>query len=204
MFSIKRIPLPDDALLARYLRDGGYADCYATEIARPVSHAQFVRAFYTTWLFKLERWLLSWAVARPSTDAEAARLAAGETETFAAWSVEARAPDQLLMCDFQGRTRSWLMVLATADGTRTCLLFGSAVVPSGAATGGRRAAGNWVFRLLLGFHKLYSIALLRAARVRLASAPQKQDGQERVPLPIANGTLVPDATNTSEHGDQQR
>lgn len=167
MFGIERIELPPDALHARYLRDGGYADCYATEIARPVSHAQFVRAFYTTWLFKLERWILSWAVARPSSDAEAAGLAVGEGETFAAWSVEARAPDQLLMCDFQGRTRSWLMVSATADGMRTRLLFGSAVVAPAAGIDGRRTAGSWVFRILLGFHKLYSIALLRSARSAL-------------------------------------
>ena len=68
-------------------------------------------AFYTTWLFRLERWILRLAVARPSTDEEAHQLARGEREAFAAWSVEARAPDQLLMCDFTGRTRSWLMVV---------------------------------------------------------------------------------------------
>jgi hypothetical protein len=77
-------------------------------------------------------------------------------DTFAAWSVEAHTGNQLLMCDFQGRTRSWFMV----SGTR--LLFGSAVVPV-TVTESR-------FRWLLGLHRLYSRALLRAARSRLQSA----------------------------------
>jgi hypothetical protein len=74
-----------------------------------VTQARYVEAFYTTPLFKVERLLLAWFAARPSTDAEAQRLAAGEIATFAAWSVEAREADQLLLCDFKGRTRSWLM-----------------------------------------------------------------------------------------------
>ncbi len=167
MLSIARASVPADALLARYQRDGGYADCYVTEISRSVSHAEYVQAFYTTWLFKLERWILGWAVRRPSTDAEAAELAAGKRDSFAAWTVEQRADDQLLMCDFQGRTRSWLMVSVIAEGAKTQLRFGSAVVP--AASRGRAGTdrGAGMFRLLLGFHKLYSILLLHAARAAL-------------------------------------
>ena len=51
-------------------------------------------------------------------------LAQGRRETFAAWQVESRAPDQLLLCDFRGGTRSWLMVIARREGT--LLHFGSA------------------------------------------------------------------------------
>jgi len=170
MTRIQPCPLPPDALLLPYADGGGYVDCYSCEIEGHLSHAQFVAAFYTTPLFKLERLILRFALNRPSTDAQAAQLGRGEASEFAAWSVEARAPDQLLLCDLAGRTRSWLMstpVGATGDSTR--LLFGSAVVPLRDARSGASRMG-WSFRTLLGFHKLYSRALLGAARRRLRQA----------------------------------
>ena len=124
-------------------------------------------AFYTTWLFRLERWILRFAVARPSTDEEARQLARGERAAFAAWSVEARATDQLLMCDFTGRTRSWLMVAPAAGASGTRLYFGSAVVPVRDPKTGETGLGP-VHGPLIGFHKVYSRMLLRAAARRLA------------------------------------
>ncbi len=167
MVSIQICELPAEALLRRYLGGGGYADCYVTELSRPISQPEFVEAFYTTAVFKLERLLLSWLVARPSTDSQAAQLARGELASFAAWSVEAREPQQLLMSDLHGRTRSWLMSAPGSNGQATRLFFGSAVVPvrdrhSGAPRMGRS------FRALLGFHRIYSRVLLRAAVARLA------------------------------------
>lgn len=158
-------PLPGHALLDVYTRDGGYTDCFMTEIPRAVTHAQYVVAFYTTWVFKLERWILKWAVARSSTDEDARRLAAGTLDTFAAWSVERRAADQLLLCDFMGRTRSWLMVAPAGNVTR--LYFGSAVVPVRDRNTGQPTLGR-SFSALLGFHTLYSRILLGAAARRLA------------------------------------
>ncbi len=154
--AISACELPADALLARYRGDGSYTDCYVTEVSWLVSQAEYVEAFYTSGVFKLERLILKLLVARPSTDQQARELAAGQRGAFAAWSVEARAPNQLLLCDFRGRTRSWLMT----SGTR--LYFGSAVVP-GAARGSRKASLGFVFTALLGFHRLYSRILLRAA-----------------------------------------
>ena len=169
MPSTRRCELPQGALLGKYQDEGAYADCYVTELAGRVSHAQFVEAFYTTALFKVERLILSWFVSRPSTDAQARQLAAGTLDSFAAWSVEARSADQLLLCDFQSRTRSWLMVAPARgdalDATR--LYFGSAVFRVVSAKSETRSLGP-VFRLLLGFHKVYSRALLSAARSRLA------------------------------------
>lgn len=168
MFSIQPCALPEGALLAIHQRNGSYTDCYTTEIAGPVAHAQYVTAFYTTSVFKLERWILRWAAAKPSTDLQATQLAAGAINSFSAWHVERRCDNQLLLCDFQGRTRSWFMVAhsAAGDGSRTRLYFGSAVVPVVDAKTGRHALGR-VFRLLLGFHRIYSVVLLRAARSRL-------------------------------------
>jgi hypothetical protein len=162
---IQATPLPQAALLRRYASSDHYTDCYTTLIDRTASHDAFVKAFYTTWVFRLERWILRWAVGKPSTDAEAAQLAAGGSESFAAWRVEGRAPDQLLMCDFLGNTRSWLMT-APESGGRTRLYFGSAVVARADPRTGERSLGA-SYRALLGFHKLYSRVLLSAARARL-------------------------------------
>ena len=168
MFSVESCPIPDGALLNNYLREGTYTDCYVTEIRGSVSHVQYVLAFYTTSVFKLERLILKLAVSRPSTDAQAEQLAAGSIDAFAVWDVEARSDNQLLMCDVQRRTRSWLMVvpLECTTGTRTRLYFGSAVVPVKNARTGKLTLG-FVFRALLGFHRLYSVVLLSAARSRL-------------------------------------
>ena len=67
--------LPPDALSRKDRERGAYTDCYTTDIDRQVSHAQYVEAFYTSWAFRLERFVLKWLVARPSTDDEARRLA---------------------------------------------------------------------------------------------------------------------------------
>ena len=138
-----------------------------TEIARNVSHAEFVEAFYTGGLFKVERFLLRVFISKPSTDLQARQLAAGELNEFAAWRVEARAVDQLLLCAIDGRTRSWLMVSAAQVPGRTRLYFGSAVVLAVNRSTGKSSMG-FVFKALLGFHKLYSRALLSAAASRLA------------------------------------
>lgn len=168
MFSIQPCALPEGALLASHQRNGAYTDCYTTEISGAVAQAQYVAAFYTTPVFKLERWILRWAASKPSTDLQAQQLAAGVIDSFCAWQVERRCDNQLLLCDFQGRTRSWLMVAPGAAGERprTRLYFGSAVVPVVDAKTGRHTLGR-VFRLLLGFHRIYSVVLLRAAKSRL-------------------------------------
>jgi len=167
MACVQACELPAGASLRRYLGAGGYADCYVAELSGRVSQPEFIQAFYTSALFKLERLVLAWFLARPSDDLQAAQLARGQIDSFAAWSVEAREPDQLLLCDFQGRTRSWLMTASSADGQRTRLFFGSAVVPVIDRRSGATRMGV-AFRLLLGFHRLYSRALLRAAAARLS------------------------------------
>lgn len=165
MFSVRACLLPEGALLARYRRAGAYTDCYAAEVSGVVTQAQYVAAFYTTAVFKLERLILRWAVSRPSNDAQVLQLAAGAIDAFAAWQVEARCDDQLLLRDFMGRTRSWLMVapLDAPQGVRTRLYFGSAVVPEPSSRKGGARLG-FGFHALLGFHQVYSKVLLGAAR----------------------------------------
>jgi hypothetical protein len=165
MVAVAAQDLPDGALIGPYRDAGRYTDCFGTTLPGQFSQAAYVEAFYTSWLFKLERLVLAVLVAKSSTDNGARRLALGEAEVFAAWSVEARAADQIVMCDYQGLTRSWLM--SRQEGGRTTLYFGSVIAPKP----GDRASGG-VFKALEGFHRLYARALLRAAAGRLLRTPQ--------------------------------
>jgi hypothetical protein len=173
MFSIEKCAIPADALLNQYSVNGSYVDCYCTDISKRISFPEFILAFYTTPLFKLERLILKYTVSKPSTDIQAKQLADNASKEFAAWYVEGRTENEILMCDFSGRTRSWLMVAPLND-QRTRLYFGSAVVPVRDSNTGKTSMG-FVFQTLLGFHKIYSILLLYSARLRIknkySSAP---------------------------------
>ena len=167
MTKIEASTLPDGALLQRY-RDmqGAYADCFAAWVERPVSAAEFIEAFYTTGLFKCERFVL-FLIGRGCTDEDARALALGKAEAFAAWTVEARAENELLVCDFARLTRSWLMAAPAAEGVSTRLYFGSAVVPRAKDKAGHpRPSAS--FRYLQPVHVFYARALLRAAARKLA------------------------------------
>lgn len=160
MLSIQNIPIPANTMLEKYSSaTGAYTDCYRTEIPRLISFPEFVFAFYTTPLFKLERLILL-IVSKPSTDAQARQVADGKIGKFAAWTVEARTENELLMCDFLSRTRSWFMT--KSDGTKTQLYFGSAVVPKAEQT-----SLGLEFRAVLGFHKIYSVLLLWSAKIKV-------------------------------------
>lgn len=143
--------LPVGALLATYDQPGSYVDCLAASLPRTVSLPQLINAFYGSRAFRLERAMIGVALGRKAGDHEVQRLASAKSDQFSAWSVEARTHDQILLCDFRGATRSWLMV--EAEGGGTTIRFGSAVVD---------AAGPG-FRLLLGFHRLYARLLLGSA-----------------------------------------
>lgn len=161
--------LPEDALLKSYEQQGAYTDCYFIDASGHVSQGEYVEAFYTSSLFKVERAILTIAAARPSTDEQARQLADGVTERFSAWDVEGRTENQLLLCDHLGRTRSWLMSvpMESEGGLMTRLYFGSAVVPIGTSVSGRKSFG-FGFHALLGFHRLYSHALMRSMISRLS------------------------------------
>ncbi|WP_420862864.1 hypothetical protein [Algirhabdus cladophorae] len=156
MFTVTKSDVPSDALLQRYAqRDDCFTDCFYADIAAPVTLEAYVMAFYRTWLFRTEKWILDRTIKRPSGIAELTALASGRGNNFSAWSVEQSVDGQLLLDDLGSRTRSWLMVAPQNSGTR--LYFGSAVVPVKPGQG-----LGFAFRALLGFHNLYSYALLGA------------------------------------------
>jgi hypothetical protein len=170
MASIAQTTVPDDALLKTYRggkhpeRWGHYGDCFSVSVNHPVTLGEFVCSFYTSPVFRIERWVLRVLVAAASTDEQARAVAEGRGDTFAVWTVGERTADQLLMCDQYGKTRSWFRVVP--QGQRgTVLQFGSAVAAKRAETGSRKMSHG--FGVLLGFHRLYSRVLLAAARRRL-------------------------------------
>lgn len=56
--------------------------------------------------------------------------------------------------------------IESGSGQVTRLYFGSAVVAGGTGKTGERRLG-FIYRLLMGFHRLYSLALLSAAAAKL-------------------------------------
>jgi hypothetical protein len=167
MLSIEKCVIVPNSVLAIYTSNG-YVDSYRTELPGYISLEDFVFHFYTTALFKLERFILTWSVLKPSKDIQAKELSQGKTDKFAAWTVEDRRENELLMCDMLGRTRSWLMVnhSGTKEQPRTQLYFGTAVVPAAKLTTGSSSIGLF-FIALLPFHKIYSVLLLYFARQKL-------------------------------------
>lgn len=164
--------VPPDSLL-RTFRDcpdpaawERHSDCFRTTVDGRVALPAFVAAFYTSPVFRLERVILA-RFGWPSTDDDAHRVAEGASDRFAAWQVLARTPDQLLLGDMLGNTRSWFAVApVAADPGRTELRFGSGIAgrPDPRTGERRRSLG---FRLLGGFHVVYSRVLLASAARRL-------------------------------------
>ena len=171
MFSIMQENLPQDSLLRTYRgavhpeRWGKYGDCFTVIVDRAVSLAEFVLAFYTSPVFRFERLLLHVFVSASSSDAAALALAEGSASSFAVWYAGERTATQLLMCDRYERTRSWFRVVPMS-GDKTALQFGSAIAAI-RDSGSARASLGAGFRLLLGFHVLYSKVLLLAAKARV-------------------------------------
>lgn len=164
--------LPPASLLVPLHTHGAFTDCYCIEINGAVTQAEFVEVFYTSRLFKLERFLLRWIALKPSTDIQAKELAIGVRSDFAVWCVERRVENQLLLAERSGRTKSWLMTESLASPGApplTRLYFGSALIPR-VDRGTREKRFGVLFAALLGFHRAYSRALLRAAASQLSQS----------------------------------
>lgn len=150
--------VPRDGLLQAYVA-AAYTDCFEVMSPLDIDLTEFVGAFYGTWLFRVERAVLTVVLRRRIRDAEVDALVDG-AENFAVWTVEARAPHQILLSDMSGRTRSYLAVSAKQGGV-TRLIFGSAVLPGDGQPLGR------IVRALLPVHRIYSKCLLRLAERKL-------------------------------------
>ncbi len=158
--------VPEHSFLASCQTSGAVTDCYTITVPGNLGLAEFIEAFYTTRLFKTERWLLAKILACPSSDSQVRDLAYSAAKRFSAWRVEQRSDHEILLAF--GQTRSWLYVeslaeiLKNGEAPATRLYFGSAVFP--ARDGGKF---GFLFHALGGFHHLYSRCLLAAAAKRL-------------------------------------
>ena len=150
MSAIAPAPLPAISLLARHRGPECYRDAFCAHVPRAVSLSEFIAAFYSSPAFTPERMLLH-LIGKGASRGDITALADGQSENFAAWSVEAREDHAILLRDFQDRTCSWLCVEPVENGAR--LWFGSGV----------RKPQGLVFRALMGFHRAYSRVLLAGA-----------------------------------------
>lgn len=69
MTTITPCPLPETALLRAYQDGVAYTDCFSTDLLGIISHQQFVAAFYATWAFRPEQFILKWLLKKSSDDA---------------------------------------------------------------------------------------------------------------------------------------
>ncbi len=169
MVSVKKTALPKGALLSKYeSQTGAHTDCYLAEIDLKIDLTTYVHAFYTGRLFRLERWLISAIVKHKSSDQQLSDMLTGNSDAFSAWTVEERTPNQLLMCDYQNRTRSWFMNIREEAGSR--LYFGSAIVQTSYMNERRERMVPIAVGALMPFHGLYSRMLLKGAVKNLRKA----------------------------------
>lgn len=141
-----------------------YCDCYSTLIDKKVDLQEFVYAFYTSRIFRIERKILATVLSIPTTDEYAKQLSLGNTDSFSAWTVETRLDDEIPLREPRSRTASWFTVRqdVACTGDRTELIFGSVVL----LNDDRKGLGA-LFNSLSSFHTYYSCALLRSANKRL-------------------------------------
>ena len=156
--------IPQECLLRAYeLTDGCYTDCYQIDVDGPPDFQRYIRLFFDTWIFRLERRILALSGQKFATTEDVEALACGEIDRFAAWRVEKRTANELLMTAQKGRIRTWLYLPADRnDLDKTRLMFGSAVLPVETGDASKKRLG-WVIRFLLPFHRFYSRLLLKAA-----------------------------------------
>jgi hypothetical protein len=142
-----------------------YVDCYQIELKASTRLRDYIEAFYSSPVFKLERGILALVARKSASDQDANALATNDTRQFSIWRFEDRNLSEILLST--GRTRSWLMVVPSEEpgGPGRILLFGSAAFPDPNHNSGM----GLPFHALLGFHKLYSKALLASAASRLAT-----------------------------------
>ena len=130
MFSVKIGAIPIGGLLDAYARQpGNYTDCFTMDIHKTVTLREFILVFFNSPVFRLERLLLGLFASRPSVKEDVINLADGASDTMAAWKVESRNKNQLLLAVDGGPIRTWLMVEQHPNKPGVSrLYFGSAVL----------------------------------------------------------------------------
>jgi hypothetical protein len=143
-------------LLAKHTPDK-YSDCFTITVPSRISLQQYVQAFFTCPVFRVERMLLPVA----TSDSEAEAISRGTSGRFGVWSVLERTDDELLATwsvdGYSMHGATWFRVIEV-PGDATRLEFGSSVTPS---------EGLWLLPMMW-FHVWYSRVLLRCTANNLA------------------------------------
>ena len=161
MLRVHKSEIPMTALVKAYQgQPKTRIDCYRIFIDKPIKLESFIGRFYRGRLFRIERFLIHKIVRHPSSEAQLNDLLSGMSKTFSAWTQSARNENQLIMCDYQGRTCSWFMVEPQDEGTN--LYFGTVLKPTKHFKG-LEWLSKPIFTLFLPAHGLYSRLLLGAA-----------------------------------------
>ncbi len=150
MGKVQQTDVPEGSLLAEFGVDSDYRDCFVVKVPGAVTLAEFIERFYCSMAFRPERIVLG-LIGRGANNEDAAKLARGEVEKFAAWDVVERSSTEILLRDFQGATASWLSV-EPMSGSGTRLRFGSWV----------GKPDRLVVRAFMPFHRWYSRVLIGA------------------------------------------
>ena len=125
MKKVDEMPLHAGTFIAEQAElTGYYTDCYGIELGHAITLPEFINAFYTTPLFRLERLILALTPKGRMKDADVTALSSGESDNMSVWKVEGRRDSEILLS--AGRTKSWLMVVPSPNGS--LLFFGSVVV----------------------------------------------------------------------------
>lgn len=105
---------------------------------------------------------------------QAKELCIGDINKFAAWTLEDRRDNELLMRDMADRTRSWFMVIHSGikEKPKTQLYFGTGISPSQKRNKKNSSIGLF-FNVMLPFHKVYSVLLLYFAKRQLSQINTK-------------------------------
>ena len=165
MKKVVEMPLPAGTFIAEQAElPGYYTDCYGIELGHAITLPEFINAFYTTPLFRLERLILALTPKGRMKDADVTTLSSGESDRMSIWKVKRRRDCEILLS--AGRTKSWLMVVPSQGGTQ--LFFGSVVVPEPAKIEGGALRLGPVFDSLMSAHRVYSQLLLGSAAQRLS------------------------------------
>lgn len=152
---------PEGALIRRYTTSpGGYSDCFYVDIPADVTLSDYILAFFSTPIFRMERLLLNLIPSGRSNAQCVLDLASGAGERMAGWKTETRNENQLLLAVGNGPIRTWLMVQGNQPANeKTRLYFGSAVLPTKMTKEGRPQLAS-VFQLFLSLHIIYSRLLI--------------------------------------------
>ena len=161
MFRVHTSDIPSPSLVdTHYSKSSERIDCYRIFVENSTNLESFVGCFYRGRLFRIERALISLVTGHKSSHAQLDELLSKKTKIFSAWTECQRNENQLIMCDYQGRTCSWFMVEPHKNGTY--LYFGTVLKRTNYFP-----RFEWlskpIFTLLLPVHGLYSRLLLSAA-----------------------------------------